>query len=111
MALKETGGAEQIFGGGPKNPNERKRQRGDSRHQRVDTKGAGSLAIKKPEWTDEVHYIPDSREGWVDSVRVLLDGYFQGSKVPKFNYSQIRPQGAPIHGFGGTSSGAGPLVE
>lgn len=76
-----------------------------------DTKGAGSLAIKKPEWTDEVHYIPDSREGWVDSVRVLLDGYFQGSKVPKFNYSQIRPQGAPIHGFGGTSSGAGPLVE
>ena len=76
-----------------------------------DTKGAGRLTIKEPAWSEEVHYIPDSREGWVDSVRMLLDGYFQGSKVPKFNYSQIRPAGALIKGFGGTSSGAGPLVE
>tara|TARA_Y100001963_G_scaffold153348_1_gene239951 strand:- start:1982 stop:3949 length:1968 start_codon:yes stop_codon:yes gene_type:complete len=76
-----------------------------------DTKGAGRLTIKKPEAVEEVHYIPDSREGWVDSVRILLDGYFQGSKVPTFNYSQIRPAGALIRGFGGTSSGAGPLIE
>jgi len=31
--------------------------------------------------------------------------------VPKFDYSIIRAEGAPIHGFGGTSSGAGPLKE
>ena len=31
--------------------------------------------------------------------------------MPKFDYSIIRAEGAPIHGFGGTSSGAGPLKE
>jgi ribonucleoside-triphosphate reductase len=35
--------------------------------------------------------------------------FFFGAKVPTFDYSAIRPYGAPIHGFGGTSSGSGPL--
>ena len=55
--------------------------------------------------------IPDSREGWVESVKILLDGYYFGSAVPSFDYSAIRPYGAPIKGFGGTSSGADPLIE
>ena len=61
--------------------------------------------------TNDTLFIDDSREGWVDSVHTLLDGFFFGSKVPKFDYSAIRPEGALIHGFGGTSSGAGPLIE
>ena len=76
-----------------------------------DTKGAGTLTVKRPQWTDDVFMISDSREGWVESVRILLDGYFFGNKVPKFDYSKIRPAGAPILGFGGTSSGAKPLME
>jgi len=76
-----------------------------------DTKGAASLTIKQPKWTDDVFIISDSREGWVESVRILLDGYLCGSKVPKFDYSNIRPLGAPIRGFGGTSSGPDPLME
>ena len=40
-----------------------------------------------------------------------MNGYFFGAKVPKFDYSAIRPYGAPINGFGGTSSGSGPLEE
>ena len=76
-----------------------------------DTKGAGSVKIKKPQWSDAVFTIPDSREGWVDSVTVLLDGYLRGSVVPRFDYDQIREEGAPINGFGGTSSGAGPLIQ
>ncbi|MEK9696450.1 MAG: hypothetical protein VW270_11835, partial [Candidatus Poseidoniales archaeon] len=36
---------------------------------------------------------------------------FFGAKVPKFDYSAIRPEGSPIRGFGGTSSGHGPLKE
>jgi adenosylcobalamin-dependent ribonucleoside-triphosphate reductase len=76
-----------------------------------DTLGAGSLAIKEPNWSDEIHHIADSREGWVNSVEVLLNGYFFGNRVPVFNYDQIRAEGAKIHGFGGTSSGAGPLIE
>tara|TARA_R110000824_G_scaffold32672_8_gene105340 strand:+ start:31 stop:1416 length:1386 start_codon:yes stop_codon:yes gene_type:complete len=42
---------------------------------------------------------------------MLLDGFFFGQKIPKFDYSAIRPEGAPIYGFGGTSSGSGPLKE
>ena len=76
-----------------------------------DTLGAGSVTIKEPSWTDEVHVIEDSREGWVNSVRMLIDGYMFGSQVPQFDYSAIRPLGAPIRGFGGTSSGPAPLIE
>jgi len=76
-----------------------------------DTLGAGTLTIQKPEMTTDNHIVPDSREGWVDSVKILLNGFFYGAKVPKFDYSAIRPYGAPIHGFGGTSSGSGPLEE
>ena len=47
----------------------------------------------------------------VDSVRILLNGFLFGAKVPNFDYSAIRPYGAPINGFGGTSSGHGPLKE
>jgi ribonucleotide reductase alpha subunit len=67
--------------------------------------------ICEPQYTNDTLIIDDSREGWVDSVHTLLDGFFFGSKIPKFDYSAIRPEGAPIHGFGGTSSGHGPLKE
>jgi ribonucleoside-triphosphate reductase len=76
-----------------------------------DTEGANTIIIHEPQYTNDTLFIDDSREGWVDSVHTLLDGFFFGSKVPKFDYSAIRPEGALIHGFGGTSSGAGPLIE
>ncbi len=76
-----------------------------------DTKGAGTVTIREPVYTNDTLVIDDSREGWVNSVHILLDGFFLGANVPKFDYSAIRPEGAPILGFGGTSSGAGPLIE
>ena len=76
-----------------------------------DTKGAGTVVIQEPEYTNDVLVIDDSREGWVNSVHTLLDGFLLGAKVPKFDYSAIRPEGALIAGFGGTSSGHGPLKE
>ena len=76
-----------------------------------DTEGEGSLTIKEPEYTQDIHIIDDSREGWVNSIHILLDGFFFGHRIPKFDYSAIRPEGAPIHGFGGTSSGYKPLKE
>jgi ribonucleoside-triphosphate reductase len=76
-----------------------------------DTEGANTLTIKEPSYTNDTLVIDDSREGWVDSVHTLLDGFFFGTKVPKFDYSAIRPEGAPILGFGGTSSGYAPLKE
>lgn len=76
----------------------------------------------KVEWSVEpmvpapnVYVVPDTREGWVDALRHLIEQacQFHGqpvSVVPvKFDLSQVRPAGAPIRGFGGTASGPEPL--
>ncbi len=77
-----------------------------------DCKGAGSIKIREPYQGDDVHVIPDSREGWVDLVRRLLDAWVGKGTVPKeVDYSLLRPYGAPIKSFGGTSSGPKPLME
>lgn len=56
--------------------------------------------------------IPDSREGWVDSLRALLSAFLlKGRMLPQFDYSLIRPAGLPIKGFGGTSQGPSILIE
>ena len=76
-----------------------------------DTKGANTFAIKGPNSTkrEEVYTIADSREGWVESVKLLLESYFHRTSPISFDYSLIRPAGLPIKGFGGTSSGPEPL--
>jgi len=76
-----------------------------------DTLGAG-YTVQKPKQGDYVFTVEDSREGWVAAVERVLTT-FQGLKsLPtEFDYSQIRAEGAPIKGFGGTSSGHKPLKE
>lgn len=74
-----------------------------------DTKGAGKFIVKQPKW-ECTFTIPDSREGWVESIELLLKA-FQGGPLPKFDYSLIRPEGAPIKTFGGTASGYKVLEE
>jgi ribonucleoside-triphosphate reductase len=78
-----------------------------------DTKGAEQFVIRGPKTDREVetYEIPDTREGWVESMRRLLDSYFLGITGVEFDYSKIRPAGAPIKGFGGVSSGHEPLKE
>lgn len=53
--------------------------------------------------------VPDSREGWVEGLRLLIQSYISPIGTIDFNYSQIRPAGSPIRGFGGVSSGPEPL--
>ena len=74
----------------------------------ADTLGAGKIVIKTPK-EDGVFQIPDTREGWVESLRLLLDGFIDGKPIPTFDYSIIRPYGVPIKGFGGVASGPDPL--
>ena len=79
-----------------------------------DTKGGyKGLVIHQPDTTrTRTFVIPDSREGWVDSVTRLLNSYLKpGQPHWEFDYSEIRPAGVPIKGFGGTASGPEPLVR
>ena len=75
------------------------------------TKWAGD-GFSVPDKTNPVEYaIPDSREGWVESLRLLLESYTKGGQWYTFDYTNIRPEGATIGGFGGKASGPGPLIQ
>ena len=78
-----------------------------------DTKGAGEIIVKgiQKDRDEIVYQIPDTREGWVESVRLLLESYFHGQAPVEFDYNLIRPAGEPIKGFGGVASGYEPLEE
>lgn len=77
-----------------------------------DTRGAGKLTINAPQGNARLFVIPDSREGWAQSVEMLIDSYISaGSNPVIFDYGEIRPKGAMIYGFGGVASGPQPLIE
>jgi adenosylcobalamin-dependent ribonucleoside-triphosphate reductase len=70
------------------------------------------FAIYAPTEPEQVFEIPDTREGWVESVRLLINSYLRANQsIQKFNYDLIRPLGAPIKGFGGVASGPAPLIK
>lgn len=75
-----------------------------------DTLGANkNIEIRQPEGEEYVYVIPDTREGWAESVGLLVNGYLRHNRPLVFDYSLIRPAGAPIRTFGGTASGPAPL--
>ena len=70
------------------------------------------FSIYAPSEVDSIYEIPDTREGWVESVRLLLNSYLRtGQAKQKFSYELIRPFGSPIKGFGGVASGPEPLIK
>ena len=52
--------------------------------------------------------IPDSREGWCELTRRILESYFVTGKSFSYSTVCVRGAGEPIRGFGGVSSG--PMV-
>lgn len=54
--------------------------------------------------------VPDSREGWCELTRRVLESFFVTGKSFSYSTVCIRPPGEPISGFGGTSAGARPLI-
>jgi ribonucleoside-triphosphate reductase (thioredoxin) len=78
-----------------------------------DTVGAEKeYPIYAPTEPVSTYEIPDTREGWVESVRLLLNSFLrQNQNIKEFDYSVIRPLGAPIKGFGGVASGPQPLID
>jgi len=78
-----------------------------------DTKGAGKLKIKSPADKILAHLIDDSREGWTESLKILIESYTDHNESGwiDFDYSEIRPEGTLIKGFGGHASGPDILEE
>jgi adenosylcobalamin-dependent ribonucleoside-triphosphate reductase len=70
------------------------------------------MSIYAPTEPASIYEIPDTREGWVESVRLLVNSFLrQNQPIQEFNYDLIRPLGAPIKGFGGVASGPAPLID
>ena len=77
-----------------------------------DTRGAGKVRIRKPQMTMTPHIVPDDREGWVSLARTVLNSFVGKGAYPAIlDFSEVRPSGQRIRGFGGTASGPGPLAK
>jgi adenosylcobalamin-dependent ribonucleoside-triphosphate reductase len=77
-----------------------------------DDRGADkNFEIYEPQG-EQAWVIPDTREGWVESVTAVINSYLKPEqKSLVFDYSQIRPAGEPIKTFGGTAAGHEPLEK
>lgn len=77
-----------------------------------DTKGAGKIKLIPPNYSNEPFIVEDTREGWVELIRRILNSFIGKNAYPtNIDYSQIRPRGALIKTFGGVASGPDPLKE
>ncbi|MEI8123692.1 MAG: ATP cone domain-containing protein [bacterium] len=56
------------------------------------------------------YVVPDSKEGWADSLSFGLKTWFEGNDV-EFDFSQVRPAGARLKIMGGKASGPEPLIK
>lgn len=57
-----------------------------------------------------LHVVGDTIEGWADALRVLLENAVAGRTV-EFDFTQIRPEGAPLRTSGGKAPGPAPLFH
>ena len=78
----------------------------------VSKENVDKLPEVKPLTTDRLpdYVVGDSKEGWADSVKFLMETLYEGKHV-HFDYSQLRPEGARLYTMGGRSSGPAPLIR
>ena len=77
-----------------------------------DCRGKGKVKLIKPKEDTEPHVVEDSREGWNNLIKRVLNSFVGKPTYPtNIDYSLIRPRGAPIKGFGGVASGPEPLKD
>jgi ribonucleoside-triphosphate reductase len=77
----------------------------------LDVLGAGRHQVKLRKDNTTLYQVPDTREGWAEALKLLLDSYLTGEFKIEFDYSLVRPKGAPIARFGGTASGPESLSD
>jgi ribonucleoside-diphosphate reductase alpha chain len=73
------------------------------------TTHTADLHLRHPRGEPSLYEVPDTKEGWAESTKRLIQAYERGSRPVDFDYSAVRRAGTAIRGFGGTSAGAGPL--
>jgi ribonucleoside-triphosphate reductase len=64
-----------------------------------------NVSISRQDTKDADFIVPDSREGWVELLRKVLNAHFNTGKDFTYSTICIRGKGVPIKGFGGASSG------
>lgn len=64
------------------------------------------VKIIRQETNDANFIVPDSREGWVELLKRVLEAHFITGKGFSYSTVCVRGKGLPIRGFGGLSSGA-----
>ena len=73
-----------------------------------------SAYVERSNVPDADFIVPDTREGWANLIRKVIEAYVGGDDHPRkviYNTQHIRPAGVPIKTFGGTASGPAILVE
>jgi hypothetical protein len=77
-----------------------------------DTRGKGKVTLVAPRMTSTPFIVEDSREGWVELIRTLLNSFVNKAYFPRtIDFRHVRKRGAPLKTFGGTSSGPKPLLH
>lgn len=69
-----------------------------------------ALAPRDESLTPMTFIVPDTIEGWADALHALMENAVAGRPV-QFDYSQIRPEGAPLRTSGGKAPGSAPLFH
>ena len=68
------------------------------------------VKVYRNDVNDADFIVPDSREGWVELLRRVMEASFVTGEGFSFATHLIRSKGSPIKGFGGTASGPQDLV-
>ncbi len=68
------------------------------------------VKIERKDVNDADFIVPDSREGWVELMRRVLEASFITGEGFTYACHLIRSKGSPIKGFGGVASGPQDLV-
>ena len=68
------------------------------------------VKVERIDVNDADFIVPDSREGWVELLKRVLEASFVTGEDFTFATHLIRSKGSPIKGFGGTASGPEDLV-
>lgn len=55
--------------------------------------------------------VGDSKEGWSEAYKYLLECLWIHNKIPAFDFTQVRPAGARLKTMGGRASGPAPLKD